>query len=238
LPAKLVVDIGCGRGRWDGYLRGFCDELVLVDVAESCVSFCKERFARDGAVRCFLGDGSSLDMVDDGTVGFAFSWNSLFHAEMPEIEGYVKSLSKKLAPDGAAFIHHSNFGHYRRSLSAFGERLLRSREQRSDGGGMGRLASAYWKANPLLIRLGLEVGHGAATSVTAEGVLSCAEANRLCCISQERFNWTWRKLTDCISVLAPKGSKWDGPMASSVNHGWVTSARLARVVGNLYGERP
>ena len=62
-------------------------------------------------------DGKSLAMVPDGSVDFAFSADSLVHAEADALEAYVHELARTLSPDGVAFIHHSNLGAYRRYFS-------------------------------------------------------------------------------------------------------------------------
>ena len=48
----------------------------------------------------------------DNSIDFAFSFDSLVHADREVVEGYVHELARKLKPDGVAFIHHSNLGHY------------------------------------------------------------------------------------------------------------------------------
>lgn len=51
-------------------------------------------------------------MVADGSVDFAFSFDSLVHVEEDAMAGYTRELARVLAPDGVAFIHHSNEGAY------------------------------------------------------------------------------------------------------------------------------
>lgn len=59
-----------------------------------------------------VNDGRSLDMVADASIGLAFSFDSLVHAEVDVIESYVAQLRQKLTADGVAFLHHSNFAAY------------------------------------------------------------------------------------------------------------------------------
>lgn len=47
-------------------------------------------------------------MVDDESIDFAFSFDSLVHVEEDAMEGYVAELARVLASEGAAVIHHSN----------------------------------------------------------------------------------------------------------------------------------
>jgi len=55
-------------------------------------------------------DGHTLPGVAPGSIGFAFSFDSLVHAEQDALDGYLVALGDALAPDGVAFLHHSNFG--------------------------------------------------------------------------------------------------------------------------------
>ena len=47
-------------------------------------------------------------MVHDHSIDFVFSFDSLVHAESDIMDAYLHEFSKKLAPDGVGFIHHSN----------------------------------------------------------------------------------------------------------------------------------
>jgi len=110
LPAGRALEIGCGHGRWSRQLRPWCGELVLVDLAAGCVEACREQFRGDPAVRVEGTDGRSLAAVAAGAIDFAFSFDSLVHAELDVLAGYAGELARVLAADGAAFLHHSNFG--------------------------------------------------------------------------------------------------------------------------------
>ena len=62
---------------------------------------------------------SSLPMVEDQSIDFAFSFDSLVHVESDVLMGYLAELARTLKPEGVAFLHHSNYGSYRRSTHAF-----------------------------------------------------------------------------------------------------------------------
>jgi hypothetical protein len=51
-------------------------------------------------------------MVPENSLDFAFSCDSLVHAEIDVIDAYIDELSRKLTLSGIAFIHHSNIGAY------------------------------------------------------------------------------------------------------------------------------
>ncbi|MCB1009749.1 MAG: class I SAM-dependent methyltransferase [Acidobacteria bacterium] len=110
LPASRIVEIGCGHGRWTHYLRERCDEVIALDLVDSCVAACRERFGDDPRVVCRSTDGLSLTGVEDASVDLVFSFDSLVHAELDTLERYLVEMARCLRPGGAAFLHHSNFG--------------------------------------------------------------------------------------------------------------------------------
>jgi SAM-dependent methyltransferase len=112
LPAGTILEIAPGFGRWTRFLAGLCSQYVGVDLSARCVEFCQRRFARQSTCEFHVNDGKSLDFIADGSVDFAFSFDSLVHAETDVLESYVEQLARKLQPDGAGFIHHSNCGEY------------------------------------------------------------------------------------------------------------------------------
>lgn len=112
VPCGHVLELGPGHGRFTERLLGLCERLTGVDLAERCTEFCRGRFASDRRARFFTNDGLTLPMVEDGSVDFVFSWDSLVHAERDVIGSYLRELRAKLRPGGAGLIHHSNLGHY------------------------------------------------------------------------------------------------------------------------------
>jgi len=108
LPARQILEIAPGFGRWTQFLLRHCEGLVGVDVSEKCVDHCRRRFAAAPAASFFANDGTSLAMVPDESIDFVFSFDSLVHAELDVIREYVWQVAQKLSPAGVAFLHHSN----------------------------------------------------------------------------------------------------------------------------------
>lgn len=112
VPAGRILEIAPGYGRWTHYLKELCDELVIVDIAETAIAHCRQRFAADAHVRAHVNDGTSLATVEDRSVDIVFTFDSLVHAEQDVMAGYLVEIAKKLTADGIAFLHHSNMGSY------------------------------------------------------------------------------------------------------------------------------
>jgi hypothetical protein len=113
LPVGTLLEIAPGHGRWTDYLKDHCRQLVGIDVSPTCVEVCKRRFEAVPHASFQVNDGYSLAMVPDGSVDFAFSFDSLVHADWDVMAAYIGELARKLTPAGVAFLHHSHVGAYR-----------------------------------------------------------------------------------------------------------------------------
>lgn len=194
VPTGTILEIAPGFGRWTQYLKDMGSRVILVDLAAKCIEACRQRFADETHLEFHVNDGKSLDMVADGSVDFAYSWDSLVHADAEIIEAYVQQLAKKLSPNGVAWIHHSNVEG--RSLS---HRLaVRTPE----------------KVRRRLVARGamLDVYAWRSPTVSAELVAQMCERAGVVCISQEEFSWEHGPfMTEAITVFTPRGSRWARP---------------------------
>ena len=220
LPAHTILEIAPGFGRWTNFLKDACANLIVVDLSDKCIEACRERFARCSNISYFVNDGTSLDMIQDNSIDFIFSFDSLVHAEAPVIAAYMSQLPRKLTPNGVAFIHHSNLGHYARRLNvqrmvARVPRLFRLLKR---GGAFDDLAEP-WRA----------------PSMTAESMQAFAAANGLGCISQELVTWgTRRALIDCMSIITKKGSAHFRQNRVLRNPSFMKEARYLLELSRLY----
>ncbi len=216
VPAATVVEIGCGHGRWSGYLRDLSEHLTLVDLNPSCVEACRARFGDADDVDYLTNDGRSLVPVASGSVDLVFSYDSLVHADVTAVVGYLSELRRVLAPDGVAFLHHSNLGAFANEV-----RLA----------GIPRVGGA-------LRRLGLVEPrhHWRDPGVSAEVVRVVAEADGLVCTSQELVPWGGsRRPIDCISVLTRATSRRARPTRTWENPGFTDEAAQVARMADVYG---
>lgn len=112
IPSGHVLEIGPGFGRVTQYLAPVARKITLVDISQRCIESCKQRFREYSHVEYFVNDGSSLDMIEDESIDFVFSWDSMVHAESDVLEAYILHLGRKLRIGGSGFIHHSNANDY------------------------------------------------------------------------------------------------------------------------------
>lgn len=110
LPTGTILEIACGEGRLTSFLLDQCDRYVGVDLAPNCVAISGQRFVDRAHAEFHVTDGKSLPMIEDDSIDFAVSWDSLVHADRVALQGYLEELSKKLRPGAPAFLHHSNLG--------------------------------------------------------------------------------------------------------------------------------
>lgn len=220
VPARRVLEIGPGYGRWTHYLRNLCDSLVLVDLSPNCIEACRERFASDPHIEYHVNDGSSLDMIEDGSIDFIFSFDSLVHAEHEVMAEYVREMAQKLSPEGVGFVHHSNLAAYRRYYRAL---------------------SLLPRGKGVLARLGLaDAIHATwrAPSMSAAKFRADAESAGLRCLHQELHNWHTRRLIDCISVFVRKDASWEGTGEVFANPRFMEEARHASQLAHVYVDQP
>ena len=218
LPAKTVLEIAPGYGRWTQFLQPEAQHLIVVDLSESCIEACRSRFAEATNISYHVNDGRSLAMVVEESVDFAFSFDSLVHADLDVLRGYLAELSKSLSPDGVAFLHHSNIGVYTRRWA------IQNRIPRNLRRVLGPLRFAGHS-------------HDRDFSVTAAGVEQVCRDVGLVCIAQETLNWCQSLRIDAFSTLTRAGSKWARPNQVWANRRFMRQAADARRIDHLYSFR-
>lgn len=229
LPASTILEIAPGFGRWTQFLKTHCRSLIAVDLSEKCIQHCKRRFASETHIQFHLNDGTSLAAVRDDSIDFAFSFDSLVHAEREVLEGYLTQLARKLTPDGIGFIHHSNLGAYPGRV-----RLLRYYERLPEG-----FQQKLLRRERISAILSLNVYSNRASSMTAGLFRGYCEKVNLKCIHQEIINWSKGTcLVDAISIFTKPNSRWDTARSSLNNHDFVEGASVCSRLAKLYCSCP
>jgi hypothetical protein len=155
-------------------------------------------------------------MIQDKSIDFVFSFDSLVHAEAAVIEAYLNQLAIKLQPNGIGFIHHSNLGKYQQAFSLIDKIPSELREL-------------------VINRTFFASTHGRAGSMTAELFKHYCDQAGLHCISQELVNWgTADLLIDCFSVFTPKDSTWVRLNNVIENRDFMKEAGFIKQLSPLY----
>jgi hypothetical protein len=135
----------------------------------------------------YVNDGKSLAMAGDAAIDFIFSLDSLVHVEAPVIDAYLAEFARILAPQGTAFIHHSNFADC--LASPFATMLTHIplvRHLLFRTGMFGVKPNYHWRAE----------------SGSAHIVRELCRQHNLYCIRQEIVNWGGDVPNDCFSVIS------------------------------------
>jgi SAM-dependent methyltransferase len=171
-----ILEIAPGHGRWTQFLAERCDSLIAVDLAPSCVEHCRKRFAGRPRVEFHANDGLTFPMVASESIDFAFSFDSLVHAEAEVVSSYVKELARVLKPGASAFLHHSNLGGIHRTVWDKVKRRI-----------SGLPYHQYWRA----------------MSMSAVRMRKFAELAGMSCVQQELVPWGtgWPLLIDCMTTI-------------------------------------
>ncbi|MCP4198971.1 MAG: class I SAM-dependent methyltransferase [Proteobacteria bacterium] len=218
LPAKTILEIAPGYGRWTQYLKDQCERLIAVDLSAVCIEACRQRFNKIPHISLHLNDGKSLNMVPDNSVDFVFSFDSLVHAESAVLEAYLSQLVNKLTPEGVGFVHHSNLGEFEGYFSKT-NKLPPNIRYRIHQWGL------------------LERDHWRAMSMTAERFVDLAERYGLQAIGQEIINWSSKREIDCISTFCKKGSTWERPNIVVRNPNFTAEIEQWGRISRLYGAK-
>ncbi len=109
LPTGRLLELAPGFGRCTQFLGAQCRSYIGVDMTLKCVEACRRRFHRAEHMEFVANDGASLEAVENDSIDFVFSWDSMVHVEADVLEAYLQELARTLRSGAFGFIHHSNF---------------------------------------------------------------------------------------------------------------------------------
>jgi glycosyltransferase involved in cell wall biosynthesis/SAM-dependent methyltransferase len=144
LDLTAVAELACGHGRHAEQIADRAESLVVMDVNEPNIDFCRKRLARFDNVEFVVNNGYDLQPLSNASLTAIYCYDAMVHFPGDVVGSYLRETSRVLRPGGLALYHHSNFdgpdeGSYSRNPHA------RNRMTRAE---FGRLAQAA----------GLEVG--------------------------------------------------------------------------------
>jgi len=105
-PPGTVLEIGTGGGRWTREMVGRAARLVLADGVPEFEAAVRGHLPGIGATFLVAPDGR-LPAVADGSVDFAFSFDTFVHFHEPLFDAYVETVGRVLRPGGYFTLHHA-----------------------------------------------------------------------------------------------------------------------------------
>ncbi len=103
-----IVELACGRGRHVPQYIDRTDSVVLVDIVEKNIEFCKNRFQNYSKIEYYVNSGCDLKAIEDESTIAIFSYDAMVHFESIDIYYYLKDTYRILKHGGMALFHHSN----------------------------------------------------------------------------------------------------------------------------------
>lgn len=103
-----IIELACGHGR---HVLKYIDNtknLTLVDILEKNINICKKRFCNYGNIYYYHNNGYDLSELEDESYTGLFTYDSMVHFEMFDINCYLKETYRVLKPGSFALFHHSN----------------------------------------------------------------------------------------------------------------------------------
>lgn len=100
---KTIIDIGSFDGKWTYYMdsakRVICGDLdqTAFDKVVKNLEYPNLEF--------YLCEGDSLKGIEDSSVDFVFSMDSLVRSEVGIIDSYIKEIKRVLSPGGKVCVH-------------------------------------------------------------------------------------------------------------------------------------
>lgn len=102
-PTTCVLEIGSLGGKWTQYLL-HARQIICADINELGFEYIKKKLPCDNT-KFYLTKGDELHGIDDGTVDFVFSLDTLVRVPKKFIRRYFAEAYRVLKPGGIIFLH-------------------------------------------------------------------------------------------------------------------------------------
>lgn len=108
LNLEKTVELACGHGRHVPWYLKKAKHIILVDILEENIQFCKKRFRDCKSLEYYVNNGYNLEEIRSESCTALFTYDAMVHFEMLDIFEYLKETYRILKNGGRALFHHSN----------------------------------------------------------------------------------------------------------------------------------
>ena len=102
------MELACGRGRHVPHYINDAKEIILVDILQKNIDFCRCRFKDEDKISYYVNNGYDLSEIKSESQTALFTYDAMVHFEMMDIFQYLKETYRILVNGGKALFHHSN----------------------------------------------------------------------------------------------------------------------------------
>jgi len=100
----VVLDLGCGYGRFVEFYAPLASFVYGVDVTAYIIDICKTKYAGIENVEFIKNNGYTLEMIDDNSIDLVSCYTVFQHIPRKATQSYIKEFSRILKPDGRIII--------------------------------------------------------------------------------------------------------------------------------------
>lgn len=108
LNLEKVVELACGHGRHVPQYINNANQIILMDVNQENIDFCRDRFGENPKISYYKNSGSDFSQLSDSSVTSIFTYDAMVHFEVFDVYSYIKDAFRVLVPGGRILFHHSN----------------------------------------------------------------------------------------------------------------------------------
>lgn len=109
LELKNVIELACGRGRHVNQYLERCEHVILVDILQKNIDYCKNRFGKNPKIGYYKNNGYNLEELPSNTYTALFCYDAMVHFELLDINSYLIDIYRVMKKKGKVLLHHSNF---------------------------------------------------------------------------------------------------------------------------------
>lgn len=105
-----ILEIGPGAGRWTEVLVEMTSQYTGVDISESCIKICNEKFGNKPGRKFLVGNGNDLTGIETNAIDALWSFDVFVHINKTEVASYVQEFKRVMRPGSIGVVHHGTTG--------------------------------------------------------------------------------------------------------------------------------